>query len=80
MADTDQNSLYGQIFDILLKIDTLKDHFTPFSAQDIKKIISSALNNKHKDPLSLQHLYILEDMIGTLRKTFEDTKKSHTGS
>ena len=80
MAETYQTALYGQILDILLKIDALKHHFTPFSAQDIKKIISSTLNNKHKEPVSLQHLYTLEEMIGTLRKSFEATKKIHIDS
>ena len=80
MAENHQNTLYAQIFDILLKIDALKYHFTPFSAQDIKKIISSTLNNKHKESVSLQHLYTLEEMIGTLRKTFEDAKNIHIGS
>ena len=64
-------TLYPQILDILVTINAVNNRFTPFSAQDIKKLIAAKLKaKKQKEPAELQHLYKLEAMIRELRESF----------
>ena len=64
-------TLYPQILDILVTINAVNNRFTPFSAQDIKKLIAAKLKaKKQKEPAELQHLYKLEGMIRELRESF----------
>ena len=63
-------TLYQQILDILVTINAVNNRFTPFSAQDIKKLIAAKLKTKkQKEPVDLQHLYKLEGMIRELRES-----------
>jgi hypothetical protein len=62
-------TLYPQILDILVTLNAVNNRFTPFSAQDIKKLIAAKLKAK-KEPADLQHLYKLEAMIRELRESF----------
>ena len=62
-------TLYPQILDILVTLNAVNNRFTPFSAQDIKKLIAAKLKVK-KEPAELQHLYKLEAMIRELRESF----------
>jgi hypothetical protein len=49
--------------------------FTPFSAQDVKKVIAGKLNSKtNKDSKYLEQLYKLEAMIHELRESFDKAK------
>ena len=64
-------TLYPQILDILVTLNAVNNRFTPFSAQDIKKLIAANLKAKKlKEPADLQHLYKLEAMIRELRESF----------
>jgi len=68
MADKE---LYGQLWDILVTLNAVNDTFTPFSAQDIKKVIAAKLKAKtDKEPKYLEQLYKLEGMIRELRESF----------
>jgi len=68
MADKE---LYGQLWDILVTLNAVNDTFTPFSAQDIKKVIAAKLKAKtDKEPKHLEQLYRLECMIRELRESF----------
>jgi len=65
------DTLYPQILDILVTLNAVNNRFTPFSAQDIKKLIAAKLKaKKEKEPEHLQHLYKLEAMIRELRESF----------
>jgi hypothetical protein len=68
MADKE---LYGQVWDILVTLNAVNDTFTPFSAQDIKRLIAAKLKAKtDKEPKYLEQLYKLECMIRDLRESF----------
>ena len=68
MADKE---LYGQVWDILVTLNAVNDTFTPFSAQDIKRLIAAKLKAKtEKEPRHLEQLYRLEGMIRELRESF----------
>jgi hypothetical protein len=65
------DTLYSQILDILVTLNAVNNRFTPFSAQDIKKLIAAKLKAKtQKEPADLQHLYKLEAIIRELRESF----------
>jgi hypothetical protein len=69
--------LYGQVWDILVTLNAVNNTFTPFSAQDIKGLITAKLKAKTtKDSKYLEQLYKLELMIRELRESF--TAKSTT--
>jgi hypothetical protein len=75
MADKE---LYGQVWDILVTLNAVNDTFTPFSAQDIKRLIAAKLKAKtDKEPKYLEQLYKLESMIRELRESF-DAERSAT--
>jgi hypothetical protein len=75
MADKE---LYGQVWDILVTLNAVNDTFTPFSAQDIKRLIAAKLKAKTtKDSKYLEQLYKLESMIRELRESF-DAERSAT--
>ena len=68
MADKE---LYGQVWDILVTLNAVNDTFTPFSAQDIKRLIAAKLKAKtDKEPKHFEQLYKLESMIRELRESF----------
>jgi hypothetical protein len=70
--------LYGQVWDILVTLNAVNNTFTPFSAQDIKGLITAKLKAKtNKDPRHLEQLYKLESMIRELRESF-DAERSAT--
>ena len=70
--------LYGQVWDILVTLNAVNNTFTPFSAQDIKGLITAKLKAKtNKDPRHLEQLYKLEGMIRELRESF-DAERSAT--
>jgi len=70
--------LYGQVWDILVTLNTVNNTFTPFSAQDIKGLIAAKLKAKtNKDSKYLEQLYKLEVMIRELRESF-DAERSAT--
>jgi hypothetical protein len=70
--------LYGQVWDILVTLNSVNNTFTPFSAQDIKGLIAAKLKAKtNKDPRHLEQLYKLEGMIRELRESF-DAERSAT--
>jgi len=74
MADKE---LYGQVWDILVTLNAVNDTFTPFSAQDIKRLITAKLKAKTtKDSKYLEQLYKLEGMIRELRESFDITKST----
>ena len=65
------DTLYSQILDILVTLNAVNTRFTPFSAQDVKKLIAAKLKAKtQKEPADLQQLYKLEAMIRELRESF----------
>lgn len=65
------DTLYSQILDILVTLNAVNTRFTPFSAQDVKKLIAAKLKAKtQKEPADLQQLYKLEAMIRELRQSF----------
>ena len=75
MADKE---LYGQVWDILVTLNAVNDTFTPFSAQDIKRLIAAKLKAKTTtDSKYLEQLYKLESMIRELRESF-DAERSAT--
>jgi hypothetical protein len=70
--------LYGQVWDILVTLNAVNNTFTPFSAQDIKGLITAKLKAKtNKDPRHLEQLYKLESVIRELRESF-DAERSAT--
>jgi len=69
--------LYGKVWDILVTLNAVNNTFTPFSAQDIKGLISAKLKAKtNKDSKYLEQLYKLEGMIRELRESFDITKST----
>jgi len=66
-----EKELYGQLWDILVTLNAVNNTFTPFSAQDIKRVIAAKLKAKtDKEPKHLEQLYKLEGMIRELRELF----------
>ena len=69
--------LYGKVWDILVTLNAVNNTFTPFSAQDIKGLISVKLKAKNtKDSKYLEQLYKLERMIRELRESFDIAKST----
>ena len=62
--------LYYKIFDSLIALRDVRDQFHTYSANDIKKLISSKLNSKKRGPKDLELLYNLETMIRDIRESF----------
>jgi len=64
------DDLYNKLLNILIVLRDTQEHFKPYSAADIKKLIQSKLESKTiKEPRALRELYILENMIHDLRET-----------
>jgi hypothetical protein len=72
MAD---DTLYPQLHDVIITLDAANKLFTPFSAQDIKDLITAKIKAKKKTPMRLEKLYKLEEMIRDLRETFDAAKE-----
>jgi hypothetical protein len=62
--------LYYKIFDSLIVLRDVRDQFHTYSANDIKKLISSKINSKKRGPKDLELLYNLETMIRDIRESF----------
>lgn len=63
--------LYNKLLNILIILRDTQEHFKPYSATDIKKLIQSKVGAKTmKEPKALGELYKLETMIHELRETF----------
>ena len=74
-----EKELYGQVWDILVTLNAVNNTFTPFSAQDIKTLITTKLKAKTpKDSKYLEQLYKLEGMIRELRESFNIVKTATT--
>jgi hypothetical protein len=64
------DNLYYKIFDTLVLLRDVSDQFRTYSANDIKKLISSKLNAKKRGPKDLELLFNLEAMIRDIRESF----------
>jgi hypothetical protein len=71
MTDT----LYGQLLDIFLVLRDTRERFKTYSARDINALIASKMKSI-REPVALQELYKLEEMIIKLRETFTEAKKA----
>ena len=64
------DNLYYKIFDTLVVLRDVSDKFRTYSANDIKKLISSKINSKKRGPKDLELLYNLEAMLRDIRESF----------
>ena len=64
------DNLYYKIFDTLVVLRDVSDQFRTYSANDIKKLISSKINAKKRGPKDLELLFNLEAMIRDIRESF----------
>jgi hypothetical protein len=64
------DNLYYKIFDTLVVLRDVSDQFRTYSANDIKKLVSSKINAKKRGPKDLELLYNLEAMLRDIRESF----------
>jgi Mg2+ and Co2+ transporter CorA len=71
MAD---NQIYSKLLDILIVIKQDADHFKPYSAQNLTKMIDASIHNKRREPEGIQRLYSLEKRITEVRELLAEQK------
>ena len=69
--------LYEKFFDTLLVLRDVRERFQTYSASDIKALIASKMKAIKKEPKALEHLYLLEKMIGELREALITAKDEY---
>lgn len=70
-----EDKLYGEILDMMLLLRDVAYEFKCYSANDIKKLITSKLKAV-REVKALKQLYRLEEVIGSLRSSFCSAKKA----
>lgn len=69
-----EDSLYGKLLDTTLVLRDTQEHFKINSAQDLIKLIKSAIHNKRKEPEGIKMLYDLEKRITEIRLIIEEER------
>lgn len=69
---------YNKILEIIIVLREVRDRFQTYSAKDIKDLIASKLKSVKKEPIALEHLYLLEKMIADLREAMITAKDEYT--
>ena len=69
-----EDLLYGKILDTKLVLRDAEEHFKIYSAQDLIKLIKSALLNKRKEPEGIRLLFDLEKRITEIRCIIEEER------
>jgi len=76
-----EDKLYEKILDVKLVMRDLSEHFRPYSARDIEKLIQAKMKAKTlREPAALQELYRLEEIIRDLRESMEAAKSELRGT
>ena len=69
-----EDILYPKLLDTTLVLRDTQEHFKTYSAQDLVKLIRSALQNKRKEPEGMKLLYDLEKRIAEIRHIIEEER------
>jgi hypothetical protein len=69
---------YNKILEIIIVLREVRDRFQTYSAKDINALIASKLKAVKKEPIALEHLYMLEKMITDLRESLIRAKDEYT--
>jgi hypothetical protein len=70
-----EDALYDSILTLLVYLRDTRERFLGYSANDIKHLITAKLNGV-REPKDLQMLYTLERLIGELRQSFNEAKRT----
>lgn len=68
------DSLYSKLLDTKLVLRDTQEHFNIYSAQDLVKLIDTAIHNKRKEPVGIRLLFDLEIRIMELRCIIEEER------
>ena len=74
MSVISEDALYYKILDMKILLRDLHARFQPYSASDIKNLITSKMKSV-REPGALKHLYMLEKEITELRLALEKAKE-----
>jgi len=74
-TDSTDSTLYGKLFDTLLTLRDVREHFSTYSARDINALIAAKMKSV-REPRALKQLYELETMITELRLLVSAAKES----
>lgn len=69
---------YDRILEIIIVLREVRDRFHTYSAKDINALIASKMKAVKKEPIALEHLYMLEKMITDLRESLIRAKDEYT--
>jgi len=69
-----EDLLYGKLLDTKLVLRDTQEYFKIYSAQDLIKLIQSAILNKRKEPEGIRLLFDLERRITEVRCMIEEER------
>ena len=68
---------YNKILEIIIVLREVRERFQTYSAKDINALIASKMKAVKKEPIALEHLYMLERMITDLREAMITAKDEY---
>jgi len=69
-----KDALYGKLLDATLVLRDTREHFKTYSANDLIKLIETAIHYKRKEPEGMKLLYDLEKRITEIRHLIEEER------